>query len=199
DRVLFAAVDCTGHGVPGAFMSLVAHNSLNQAVKEFGRDSPERILKELDRIAFSTLHRDRSEGAIRDGMDMALCAYTPATRMLEYAGANAPLYVLRAGEVLIFPPNKNTIGSFAMDGGDILGHRVPLHPGDMVYLFSDGYADQFGGPRGKKFLYRRFRELLIEIGGLPMEQQHDKLRHTFRTWRQGHEQVDDILVIGMRA
>jgi serine phosphatase RsbU (regulator of sigma subunit)/HAMP domain-containing protein len=199
DRVLFAAVDCTGHGVPGAFMSLVAHNSLNQAVKEYGHASPARILKELDRIAFSTLHRDRTEGGIRDGMDMALCAYHPATLMLEYAGANAPMYVVRQGEVLIYTPNKNTIGSFAMDGGEIQGHQVQLQAGDMVYLFSDGYADQFGGPKGKKFLYRRFRELLVSIADLPMEEQHDKLRGTFRAWRQGHEQVDDILVIGMRA
>ncbi len=199
DRILFAAVDCTGHGVPGAFMSLVAHNSLNQAVKDLGTASPPRILKELDRLAFKALHKDRTEGSIRDGMDMALCSLDPTTRMLEYAGANCPMYILRHGEIMVHAPNKNTIGSFNMDGVEITGHQVQLEEGDMVYLFTDGYADQFGGPKGKKFLYRRFRELLVEIGPLPLETQHDKLKHAFRSWRQGHEQVDDILVMGVRV
>jgi len=199
DKVLFAAVDCTGHGVPGAFMSLVGHNGLNQAVKERGRTRPSEILSELNRIAFDALHKDRDHSLVRDGMDMALCSYDPARMVLEYAGANCPLYLVRHGEVLHFAPDKNAIGSFDLDGKHFTDHRIKLLAGDMVYVFSDGYADQFGGPKGKKFLYRRFRELLVEISALDMETQRSKVHEAFNTWRGAHEQVDDILVIGVRA
>ncbi|MCB9182537.1 MAG: SpoIIE family protein phosphatase [Flavobacteriales bacterium] len=199
DRVLFAAVDCTGHGVPGAFMSLIGHNGLNQAAKERGRVRPSEVLYELNRIAFEALHKDREQHLVRDGMDMALCSYDPATGLLEYAGANCPLYVVRDGEVLIYPPNKNAIGSFDLNGAVFAEHRVELRPADMVYIFSDGYADQFGGPKGKKFLYRRFRDLLLEISQQPTDRQRALLHEAFNSWRGAHEQVDDILVIGMRA
>ncbi len=199
DRVAFAAVDCTGHGVPGAFMSLIGHNGLNQAVKEHGRSRPSDVLKVLNKLAFDALHKDREQFLVRDGMDMALCNYDPAQRVLEYAGANSPLYIVRNGEVLHFAPDKRAIGSFDLEGQVFTDHRIKLEPGDMVYLFSDGYADQFGGPKGKKFLYRRFRELLMEISKFPIEQQRSMLEEAFRGWRGAHEQVDDILVMGMRA
>lgn len=199
DHVLFAAVDCTGHGVPGAFMSLIGHNGLNQAAKERGRKRPGAVLHELNRIAFEALHKDRDQHLIRDGMDMALCSYDPASGVLEYAGANCPLYIVRNGEVLVYPPNKNAIGSFDLEGGVFAEHRVELQPADMVYIFSDGYADQFGGPKGKKFLYRRFRELLVEVSVQPTDRQRALLHDAFNAWRGAHEQVDDILVIGMRA
>ncbi len=199
DKVIFAAVDCTGHGVPGAFMSLVGYNGLNQAVKEHGRSRPSEVLRELNRIAYDALHKDREQGLVRDGMDMALCSYDPANRILEYAGANCPLYVVRGPELIQFTPDKSAIGSFDLNGMAFTDHRIRLDAGDMVYVFSDGYADQFGGPRGKKFLYRRFRELLQSISTLPANEQGDKLDEAFRSWRSGHEQVDDILVIGMRA
>lgn len=198
DKVVFAAVDCTGHGVPGAFMSLIGHNGLNQTVKERGRTRPSDILMDLNRIAYDALHKDREQGLVRDGMDMALCCYDPAKGVLEYAGANNPLYLLRAGEVLTFTADKNAIGSFDLPGGSFTDHRIKVQPGDLVYVFSDGYADQFGGPKGKKFLYRRFRELLLEICGQPMDQQRAALHEAFSKWRGGHEQVDDILVIGVR-
>jgi serine phosphatase RsbU (regulator of sigma subunit)/HAMP domain-containing protein len=198
-RVSFAAVDCTGHGVPGAFMSLIGHNGLNQAIRERGSGRPSEVLKTLNRIAFEALHKDREQFLVRDGMDMALCKYDPERRVLEYAGANAPLYVVRGGEVLRFHPDKRPIGSFDLEGQEFTDHRILLEQGDMVYIFSDGYADQFGGPKGKKFLYNRFRELLLEISRFPAESQSRMLEEAFRGWRGGHEQVDDILVIGMRA
>lgn len=199
DRVVFAAVDCTGHGVPGAFMSLIGHNGLNQAVKDKARSRPSEVLKDLNRIAYDALHKDREQYLVRDGMDMALCSFDPSRGVLEYAGANCPLYLVRGGEVLLFAPDKNAIGSFDLNGKSFTDHRIKLQQGDMVYIFSDGYADQFGGPKGKKFLYRRFRELLVEISAHPTERQRGLLQEAFNTWRGAHEQVDDILVIGMRA
>ncbi|MFN3874945.1 MAG: PP2C family protein-serine/threonine phosphatase, partial [Flavobacteriales bacterium] len=198
-RVLFAAVDCTGHGVPGAFMSLVGHNGLNQATKERGLWRPAEVLKELNRIAYEALHKDREQHLVRDGMDMALCSYDRERRILDYAGAHNPLYLARKGEIIAYEPDKIAIGSFELNGHLFLEHRIELQEGDMVYIFSDGYADQFGGPKGKKFLYRRLRELLAEASQHPAERQRRMLHDTFNAWRGAHEQVDDILVIGMRA
>jgi len=199
DKVVFAAVDCTGHGVPGAFMSLIGHNGLNQAVKERGRSRPSEVLADLNKIAFDALHKDREQYLVRDGMDMALCSFDPERNVLEYAGANCPLYLVRGEQVLHFAPDKSAIGSFDLGGRVFTDHRIRLETGDMVYIFSDGYADQFGGPKGKKYLYRRFRELLVEISVHPPERQRVLLNDAFNAWRGAHEQVDDILVIGMRA
>jgi len=197
-KVVFAAVDCTGHGVPGAFMSLVGHNGLNQAVRTKGQVRPSQVLEDLNRIAFDALHKDRDQ-FVRDGMDMALCALDPDSLELDYAGANCPLYLVRDGEVRQFTPDKMPIGGFELQGRAFTDHRIQLRKGDVVYIFSDGYADQFGGPKGKKFLYRRFRELLVDIHGLPMERQKIMLLEALNQWKGAHEQVDDILVIGMRA
>lgn len=199
DRVLFAAVDCTGHGVPGAFMSLVGHNGLNQAAKERGLSRPGEILRELNRIAYEALHKDREQHLIRDGMDLALCSYDRERRILDFAGANCPLYLVRGGETKAFAPAKTAVGSYDLNGEPFAEHRLELREGDMVYIFSDGYADQFGGPKGKKFLYRRFRELLVEISAQPADRQRRMLHDALNAWRGAHEQVDDILVIGMRA
>jgi serine phosphatase RsbU (regulator of sigma subunit)/HAMP domain-containing protein len=199
DKVVFAAVDCTGHGVPGAFMSLVGHNGLNQAIKEHGNVRPSEVLKDLNRIAFESLHKDREQQLVRDGMDMALCSYDPARMVLEYAGANCPLYIVRGGELLEYSPDKIPIGGFELDGRSFTDHRIRLQRGDTLYVFSDGYPDQFGGPKGKKFLYRRFRELLLSISDRPMERQKHMLLDALNEWKGAHEQVDDILVIGVRA
>ena len=199
ERVVFAAVDCTGHGVPGAFMSLVGYNGLNKAAKDRSWARPSDILRELNQISYWALHKDREGSMVRDGMDMALCVYDPQAKVLEYAGANCPLYVVRNGVLIQHGPDKNAIGSLELDGWSFTDHRIALQPGDMVYVFSDGYADQFGGPSGKKFLYRRFRELLVEISGLPAKDQREKLHAAFGNWKGAHEQVDDILVMGMRA
>lgn len=199
DKVLFAAVDCTGHGVPGAFMSLIGHNGINQVVKDRGHTKPSEVLMELNRIAFQALHKDREQYLVRDGMDMAFCTLDTKSLQMEYAGANNPLYVVRKGEVLQFAPNKNAIGSMALEEGAFTDHKVQLRKDDMVYLFSDGFADQFGGPKGKKFMYRRFRDLLLAISEQPAERQRTLMQEAFNQWRGAYEQVDDILVIGMRA
>lgn len=197
-QVIFAAVDCTGHGVPGAFMSLVGHNGLNQVVKERHVTKPSEVLTQLDQIAYETLHKSRDQH-MHDGMDMALCTFHPETLLLEYAGANCPLYVVRGGEVLQFPSNKVAIGSLVHKGRRFTGHEVQLQKGDSVYVFSDGYADQFGGPKGKKFLYRQFRELLVRIDPETPERKKALLNEAFNDWKGTLEQVDDILVMGMQV
>ncbi len=198
NKVIFAAVDCTGHGVPGAFMSLVGHNGLNQSIKEHGIVRPSDVLRDLNRISYEALHKDRDQ-FVRDGMDMALCALDPERLLLEYAGANCPLYLVRDREVVQYSPDKRPIGGFDLGDQGFTDHRIQLRKGDVIYIFSDGYADQFGGPRGKKFLYRRFRELLVEIHDKPMDRQKSLLLESFNQWRGAQEQVDDILVFGMRA
>src|SRR5690606_17442915 len=197
-KTVFAAVDCTGHGVPGAFMSLGGHNGLNQVVKERRRADPALVLDQLNRVAYHTLHKDRGQ-YVRDGMDIALCVFNPDTLALEYAGANCPLYVVREGEVLQFTANKMPIGGFELKDRQFLGHTVQLRPGDAAYVFSDGYADQFGGPRGKKFRYRQFRELLVQITPETAERKKALLGEAFMQWRGTQEQVDDILVMGMQV
>lgn len=198
NKVIFAAVDCTGHGVPGAFMSLVGHNGLNQSIKEHGITRPSDILRDLNRISFEMLHKDRDQ-FVRDGMDMALCALDPERLVLEYAGANCPLYLVRDAEVKQYTPDKRPIGGFDLGDKSFTDHRIQLRKGDVIYIFSDGYADQFGGPKGKKFLNRRFRELLVAIHDKPMDRQKSLLLEELNKWRGAQEQVDDILVMGMRA
>ncbi len=197
-QIVFAAVDCTGHGVPGAFMSLVGHNGLNRVVKEGGRTRPGEVLDLLNRIGIDTLHKDRDQ-FVRDGMDMALCAFDPNTLRLEYAGANCPLYVVRGGELVQYAANKMPIGGVTQQQGPFKSHTVQLQQGDAVYVFSDGYADQFGGPKGKKFLYRQFREVLVRISTETPERKKALLNEAFSEWKGMREQVDDILVMGMRV
>ncbi len=198
NKVIFAAVDCTGHGVPGAFMSLVGHNGLNQAVKEHGNTRPSDVLRDLNRISYEALHKDRDQ-FVRDGMDMALCSLDPERLVIEYAGANCPLYLVRDNVVEQYTPDKRPIGGFELGDKGFTDHRIQLRKGDVIYIFSDGYADQFGGPKGKKFLNRRFRELLVAIHDKPMERQKSLLLEELNKWRGAQEQVDDILVMGMRA
>lgn len=195
---LFAAVDCTGHGVPGAFMSLVGHNGLNQALRENGQRKPAAILDDLNTIAYNSLNKGQEDISVRDGMDLALCAYDEKKRELYYSGANCPLYLVRKGELHQIKADKQPIGGFEMGRKPYSDHVIPIEKGDMVYVFSDGYADQFGGENGKKFLYRRFRELILEVHQKDVEEQQNLLHDALQKWKGANEQVDDILVMGIR-
>ena len=193
-----ASVDCTGHGVPGAFMSLVGANGLNAAVREHHTVSPGAILDELNKFVSETLNKGSEDNAIRDGMDLSLVAIDYKKMQLEYAGANNPLYLIRDEEFIIIKADKFAIGSFEPGLKQYTSHTIELKKNDVVYLFSDGYADQFGGKRGKKFLYKNFREQLMAIHNKPMEEQQGYLKETIEKWQGSYEQVDDILVIGIR-
>ena len=195
---IFAAVDCTGHGVPGAFMSLVGANGLNAAVKEHRLQNPGKILDDLNNYASESLYKQGDENAIRDGMDIAICSIDYKKMLLEYAGAYNPLYIVRDNEIVITKGDKFAIGSFNPYTKSFATHKIPLLAGDIVYIFSDGYADQFGGLKGNKYMYKQFRETLLSIKDLPMEDQRLALDSKIETWKGSYEQVDDILIIGVQ-
>jgi ligand-binding sensor domain-containing protein/serine phosphatase RsbU (regulator of sigma subunit) len=198
-RQFLAAVDCTGHGVPGAFMSIIGHNSLTKIVREYGILEPGKILTQLNKEVVSTLHQRSDAGDVLDGMDLALASYIPDEHLLEFAGAFNPLYLVREGEILETRADKVSIGRSSLNTSiEYTNHRMEVRPGDTIYLFSDGYADQFGGQLMKKFKYNNLKALILRIQDQPMEQQRRILDLTIEEWRGDVEQLDDILVIGRR-
>jgi len=199
DTILFAVVDCTGHGVPGAFLSLIGHNSLNQIVNELKIYQPNKILEELNRIVTKTLHNDSiGTTTIKDGMDMAICSLNLTTNVLQFAGAFNPLYLVRDNNMEEIKGDKFPIGAGFAQNPEFTNNVIQLKEGDCIYLFSDGYADQFGGPKGKKFKYSRFKEVLVEINDKAMVEQHDILNRMIEEWQGDLEQIDDVCVIGIR-
>lgn len=200
DTVIFAAVDCTGHGVPGAFMSIMGHNLLDRIVGEQKITQPARILDELNKSISDTLRQtDLEDNTVRDGMDIALCAFDRKRAVLQYAGAYNPLWLIRNKELIEIRGNKFPIGnSKTGENNKFTNHEIPLQKGDTIYIFSDGYSDQFGGPSGKKFKSSALKQLLITSQHLDMDEQLSLLNNIIESWRGQHEQVDDILIIGTR-
>lgn len=195
----FSAIDCTGHGVPGALVSMVGQNWLNYAVKDLQLERPSDILDALNDGVMSTFKERDDESSVKDGMDIALCCIDYDNMTLEFAGAYNPVLIISNGEVNQIKGDKFPIGAFFKGiRGRFANHTVPVQKGDMVYVFSDGYADQFGGPNNFKFLTKRFRELLLEIHPDPLNVQYDKLYSTLKDWVGDLEQLDDITVIGIK-
>ena len=195
-----AAIDCTGHGVPGAFMSLVGNDGLNRAMNELGITQPAEILNSLDSFVTKTLNQNRENSDVRDGMDMALIALDKDAMQLEYAGAMNPLLILRKGEWIEIKGNKQPIGSFiGEEKQKFTNHTIKLEKGDTIYIYSDGYIDQFGGEKGKKFKSSRFKKLLVELQNENLITQKEKLHHTLENWMQNYEQIDDVCVVGVRV
>lgn len=194
--VLFAACDCTGHGVPGAMVSVICHNGLNRAVREYGLSDPGKILDKTREIVISGF--ETSEEEVKDGMDVALCALRGRT--LSYAGANNPLWIIRKGatEVEEIKATKQPIGKY-VDPVPYTTHTLSLLPGDTIYIFSDGFGDQFGGDGGKKFKTTSLKKLLLSLQHETMDRQHELLEAAFQTWRGSFEQTDDVCVIGVRV
>lgn len=198
DKVLFAAVDCTGHGVPGAFMSLIGSNGLNHAVKDHGKHTPADILDDLNETSSETFNKDSTHKVVSDGMDIALCSLSKDRKELEFSGANNPLYIVRDKKIIKYKADKFAIGSFSNREKKYSNTKIKVQKGDLIYVFSDGYADQFGGEKGKKFLYSNFRSLLIEISEKPIHEQKQLLDNRIEEWKGHFEQVDDILIFGVR-
>ena len=202
NKVVFASVDCTGHGVPGAMMSVVGFNYLSQAVNEKQLTKPSDILRFLD-IGVNQTLRQSSGSGVSDGMDLSLCTLDKDTLELQYAGAYNPLWVIRKNKkdtCQEIGADKYPIG-VNLDGkaDEYTNHVLQLEKGDAIYLFTDGFADQFGGPKGKKFKYRQLEEKLLAMTEKPMEEQKKLLAAIFREWKGNLEQVDDVLVIGVRV
>ncbi len=198
-KILFAAADCTGHGVPGAFMSIIGHNGLNKIVKEEGITAPNVILERLDEFVSNTIQGNEDMG-VRDGMDIALCSLDTKNMKLEYSGAFNPLYLVRDSELNITKANRRPIGGYIGEElPPFINHEIEVKKGDSIYIFSDGYADQFGGPQQKKFTYKRFRDLFVESNEKNMDEQKRILESKIDEWKGEIEQIDDIVVFGVKV
>jgi serine phosphatase RsbU (regulator of sigma subunit) len=202
DWVLFAACDCTGHGVPGALVSVVCHNALNRAVKEYNKIMPAEI---LDCVAELVLENFSSDDDVKDGMDASVCTLNTSTGELFWAGANNPLWLIRHAEldsasveITEYKPNKQPIGKFD-DRVPYTNHKIEIAKGDTIYLFTDGYADQFGGERGKKLTKAKFREAILNMQRLSLDEQKKYLLDLHLSYKGNLGQVDDICVIGVRV
>ena len=191
---LFAVGDCTGHGVPGAIVSVICTNALNRAVRENKLIIPATILDRTREIVISEF--EKSEEEVRDGMDIALCRLDGDT--LHYSGANNPIWIVRNKEILEIKGDKQPIGNNGV-ANPFTNHEIELFKGDLIYLFSDGFSDQFGGEKGKKFKYKPFRELILSNVGIPMKEQKSELMRSLRSWMRDYEQVDDICIMAIKV
>lgn len=194
---IIAVADCTGHGVPGGFMSMMGYEMLQDVLLKENITTTSDALKALDIRMTESLNK--SERTFRDGMDIALCAFSKHSQQLQYTGANRPLIHISNNQLKEYTPDKNTIG------GDIDGynktytkHLISYQPGDVFYIFTDGYADQFGGSSGKKFKYKQLKELLLQIHQEPLSVQKDKLNTAYQNWKGLLDQVDDVCIVGIK-
>ncbi|MFK8044453.1 MAG: 7TM diverse intracellular signaling domain-containing protein [Crocinitomicaceae bacterium] len=217
DSIVFAAVDCTGHGVPGAFMSIVGNNFLSQSINEKSVTNPAEILQFLNKGVSETLRQNIKGESVRDGMDMSLCMIDSDHKVLQFAGAKNPIYIIRKKSdsqisnfgllreendthvLLEVKGDKQPIGNHSgVELASFTNHKIDLQKGDSVYLFTDGFADQFGGSKGKKYNYKQFRKLLLDNIEEPMASQKLILQKSFSNWVGNNEQIDDVLVIGVK-
>ncbi len=197
-----AAADCTGHGVPGAFMSIVGNNLLHEIINQRNISKPGDILLELHKGVKIALNQNNKESERRDGMDIALCAIDLKQNRIEYAGANRPLWLFRKDkgyEIEIIKPTKHPIGGLELEDKRVYeNHEISYETGDTFYIFSDGFADQFGGPKGKKFMLSNMQNLIKENIDRSMKDQKANIANAFKLWKDNLEQVDDVLLIGIR-
>jgi serine phosphatase RsbU (regulator of sigma subunit) len=198
-KVLFSVADCTGHGVPGAFMSLLGLEFFRQITVGKGIHDPAGILNEMNR-QFDIVLGNTDEISLKDGIDLAICAYDYKTRRLDYAGAFNSLYIARDHEILEIKGDRIIVGpDYGLPRGKFENRSLKIEDNDMLYMFTDGYADQFGGPEGKKFKYRRFRHLLMSIHQLSVDDQLIKLEENMDEWMGKQEdQIDDQTILGIR-
>ena len=201
-KILFAACDCTGHGVPGAMVSVVCNNGLNRSVREYGFTEPGKILDKTRELIVAEF--EKSDENVNDGMDAALCCLRriegESTQILQYAGAHNPLWIIRNGadDIEEIKADKQPIGKYD-NPQPYTTHQISLNQGDTIYIFSDGYADQFGGDKGKKLKSKNFKNLILSIRNKDMDQQRVAIAEAFEEWRGEFEQLDDVCVIGVKV
>ncbi|MDX2173646.1 MAG: tetratricopeptide repeat protein [Bacteroidota bacterium] len=199
NKAFLVVGDCTGHGVPGAFMSILGHNLLNQIILEEKIVAPSQILRMLDIRVSNALNKKGNREENNDGMDIIVCVIDKRSGKLQYSGANRPLLIKRGDKLIDLKPNKHSIGGIQSDTVKIfMQQEIELKLEDALYLFSDGYADQFGGPKGKKFKYKQLTEFILNIGSKPFKDQKTILLDTLETWKGNLEQVDDVCIIGVK-
>jgi len=199
DLEMIAAVDCTGHGVPGAFLSILGHSMLTKIVREYGILEPAKILDQLDEEIIKALHQKNVKGerVVNDGMDLALICYNKKTNVLEFAGGYNPLIMIRNGELEEIKADRFPIGMTTIHTDKkFTNHEIKVQKGDSFYIFSDGYADQFGGEDGRKFRKKNMKDLLLSIQDIPMKNQGAKLEEHILDWMKNHDQIDDMVFIG---
>lgn len=194
----FCTADCTGHGVPGALMSMLGISNLNETIIEKNISEPHEILNNVRKGIIESLDSEDKSEENKDGMDCVLCAFDFTNSTLTFAAANNPLWICRDGQMLEYKADKMPVGKYHSEVSSFTLQQVQLQKGDVVYSFSDGFADQFGGEKGKKFKYKPFQELLLKNANLPMEQQKNTLDAAFENWRGQLDQVDDVLVVGIK-
>jgi len=197
-KLLIAVADCTGHGVPGGFLSMLGISSMNEIVNRSKELDPGQILEQLREIVITSLHQTGSKDEAQDGIEIALCVIDLKKKTLEYSGANRPLYLVRDGGVEHHRPSRMPIGIYEQEPTPFATHSLKLKQGDSIYLFSDGYVDQLGGPHRKTFRVINFRKLLLEVQDRTMEEQKSILVKNLDAWQGKVEQIDDILVLGFR-
>jgi serine phosphatase RsbU (regulator of sigma subunit)/tetratricopeptide (TPR) repeat protein len=193
-KTLFAVADCTGHGVPGAMISVVCNNGLNRSVREHGLTDPGKILDKTREIVIQEFSKSGEE-EMADGMDISLCSIEG--NKMQWAGANNPLWIIRKGELLETLPNRQPIGNYPFPE-PFLTHEITLEKDDRLYLLSDGFPDQFGGVKGKKYKVKNLKKLLISISHNPMYEQQGILNTVYEDWRADLEQIDDICILGLK-
>ncbi len=196
-KFLICVADCTGHGVPGAFMSLLNISFLNESVIEKKMEAPDMILNSVRQSLVNTLNTEGNENS-KDGMDCVLCAFDHKKNIMSYTAANNSFYIIRHNEIIVSNVDKMPVGRSPRENEAFSLSHFELKDGDMIYLLTDGYADQFGGPKGKKFRYKQLEDLLLTIHQLPMVEQQKLMNDTIDQWKSDIEQVDDILITGIK-
>jgi ligand-binding sensor domain-containing protein/serine phosphatase RsbU (regulator of sigma subunit) len=199
DGFIYITADCTGHGVPGAFMSLLNISKLSQIINENKITRPDLIFNHVRTEIIKALNPEGSNEESKDGMDAVLCKLDLKTMKLDFAAANNSFYIIRNGEKISCKADKMPVGKGHDDSVPFTHTSVQLQKGDVIYTFTDGFADQFGGPKGKKFKYKQLERLLISIYNEPMNIQKHKIQEAFTTWKKDVEQVDDVCVMGVRV
>ena len=199
DYTYVATADCTGHGVPGALISVVNYNLLNKAVLEKNLVTPSEILDAVNIWLTESLHQSYGESDVKDGMDVTLIAISKHSNEMLFAGANNPIYIVSDGELKRIKGDKFPVGAFLEDQiKKFTTHKIQVKTGDCIYLFSDGFADQFGGKAGKKYKYAQFQEKLVKISKMAIKEQKEVIGNEFNDWKGSHEQVDDVLLVGIK-
>jgi len=197
DEVMFAVADCTGHGVPGAMVSVVCNNAMNRSVREFEITEPGQVLDKTKELILEQFEKNSGEEVIKDGMDIALCKLNTVKNHIQFSGANNPFLIVRNGEFIELKGDKQPVGEFE-PSQSFTTHELELEKGDMCFMYSDGFADQFGGEKGKKFKSSSLKKLLAVIADKSSDEQQKELFKVFNSWKGDYEQLDDVCIIGFR-